>query len=211
MRSVGILSLLVGTAFVLGGAMTQEGLALFTSQATVTGNSFETAASFGSCTAGDTGFLNPMAEVADTGGDGDGFELNPTNAFADDAAFASNINGNGDRHRFYNYGVSIPAGCAIAGIEVRLDWWLDTTGGVNSMSAELSWDGGTSWTTAKTDAIETASQHTVILGGSADTWARTWAISDFSDANFRVRLISTGANARDFFLDWVPVTVYYVP
>ena len=209
MRRLSVLSFVGGLAFVVGAMTTQGGQALFTGLATVPDNNFTTAALF--CTAGDTGILNPTAEVADTGGDGDGFELNPTNAFADDAAFASNINGNGDRHRFYNYGISIPAGCAIAGIEVRLDWWLDTTGGVNSMSAELSWDGGTSWTTAKTDAIETASQHTVILGGSADTWARTWAISDFSDPNFRVRLISTGANARDFFLDWVPVTVYYGP
>ena len=49
-------------------------------------------------------------------------------------------------------------GCLISGIEVRLDWWLDRTTGTNSMSVELSWDGGASWTAMKTDTTETTSR-----------------------------------------------------
>ena len=185
--------------------------AIFVDNATVGSNTFTTAASF-PCTSGDTGFKNPTVQAADTGGDGDGFELNPANAFADDAAFASNRNGRGDRHRFYNYGFSIPSNCAIQGIKVRLDWWLDSTWDWNSMSVELSWDGGTSWTAAKTDSTETDTEHTAILGGSADTWGHPWSLAELSDANFRVRVISnSGQWSRDFFLDWVPVKVYYGP
>ena len=161
------------------------------------------------CIPGDTGFVSPSAEAFDTGGDGDGFELNATDAFADDAAFASNMNGSGDRHRYYDYGFSIPLGCAVSGIEVRLDWWLDDVNGNNSLEVELSWDGGTSWTAAKIDAQETTTEHTVILGGSVDDWGRTWSPADFNDANFRVRVTSQGNGQRDWFLEWVSVKVTY--
>lgn len=175
----------------------------------LSGNSTEASAKASSPVG--TGFLSPLAEAFDTGGDGDGFELNPTNAFADDAAFASNVNGSADRHRFYNYGFSIPGGSTINGIEVRLDWWLDSVSGANRMDVELSWDGGTTWTAAKADTQETTTEHTVTLGGSADTWGRTWSDTEFTNANFRVRMTSLGSGSRDFFLDWVPVQVTYTP
>jgi hypothetical protein len=115
--------------------------------------------------------LSPTAEAADTGGNGDGFESFPANDFTDDNNFASNDSQSlsGDRHRLYNYGFSIASGCVIQGIEVRLDWWLLNTDGDNSIDVELSWDSGNSWTAARTDSLETASEHTTILGGSADT------------------------------------------
>jgi hypothetical protein len=200
--------LAVVLAAVLGaGGFFVAWAATFTDQASVPGNTFATLP----CWTGDTGLLSPTGQATDTGGNGNGFELSPTNAFADGGDYASNMNGSGDRHRYRNYGFSISSGCAIEGIEVRLDWWLDATPGINSMDVELSWDGGTSWTTAKTDTQETTSEHTVVLGGSADTWGRTWSPAEFTDANFRVRVTSNGAAARDFFLDWVPVNVYYAP
>ena len=210
------LSLLLLLEVLIGAALSTDSVgALFTDTASVPGNTLTTAASFG-CTPGNTGFLSPTAEAADTGGDGDGFELNPTNAFADDTAFASNIDNQGaeggDRHRFYDYGFVISAGCAVEGIEVRLDWWIENLAGINSMSVELSWDGGTSWTAAKADPTETKTEHTAILGNPADTWGRSWTLTELSDANFRVRItcVSTN-NKRDYFLDWVPVKVYYGP
>ncbi len=33
--------------------------------------------------AADTGFASPSANASDTGGDGNGFETNPTNAYTD--------------------------------------------------------------------------------------------------------------------------------
>jgi hypothetical protein len=180
--------------------------ATFTDQASVPDNTFTTLA----CFTGDTGFTDPTATATDTGGDGDGFELNPTNAFSDGGGNATNENGADDRQRYYNYGFSISSDCAIEGIEVRLDWWLDDTIGTNSMSVELSWDGGTSWTAAKEDTQETTSEHSVVLGGPADTWGRSWSASELGDVNFRVRLTSSSTSGfRDFYLDWVPVKVYH--
>jgi len=208
--SLGWVILLALADGVLIGLLTATAaLALFTDTFDNTDNAFTTIA----CFTGDSGFKNPTVQAADTGGDGNGFELNPTNAFADASGYASNIDGPGDRHRFYNYGFSIASACAIQGIEVRLDWWLSSTFDTNSISVALSWDGGTSWTAVKTDTQETTSEHTVVLGSSTDTWGRSWTVSELSDANFRVRITCNCSGSfcsyRDYYLDWVPVKVYY--
>lgn len=162
------------------------------------------------------GWHSPSANIADSGGDGDGFEINPEKAYSDGGGDAKNYdNGTGgdltDRHIYYNYGFNIPSDSTIQGIEVRLDWSLDNVENENSMSVDLSWDGGTSWTGIKTDTTQTKKEHTFILGGTGDTWGRTWSADDFSNNNFRVRVhcYSDTEDNRDFFLDWVPVRVTY--
>ncbi|MBI1886016.1 MAG: hypothetical protein HYS09_06865 [Chloroflexi bacterium] len=171
-----------------------------------------------------TGFRNCTANAAVTtnSGDNDGFQLNPANACADDAAFAEDTNSSTgapdtctsttkDRHLFYNYGFSVPAGSTINGIEVRLDAWADATAGSPFMCVELSWDGGTSWTTSKTTATLGAAEATFTLGATTDNWGRTWSATEFSDANFRLRITNVATNAlRDFFLDRVAVQVTYI-
>lgn len=163
----------------------------------------------------DTGYRSPTASLVDAGGDGDGFELGRTRAYGNDARAAANLGGPGDRHRYFGYGFSIPAGSIIDGIRVRLDWWMGGAGGRNSLGVELSWDGGTNWTAMKTDAVEADNEHTAVLGGAADTWGRVWTADELSDANFSVRVTCNCSGGpecddRDFFLDWVPVNVYYV-
>ena len=216
---ISLILLLVGLVIVAAAPLANDGLASFTDQANVAGNAFGTDACFPN---NNTGLVKPSAEASDTGGDGDGFEVNPTNAFTDGGTdpnyFARSVDGENDRHRYYDYGFAIDSTCVIAGIEVRLDWWLSTTLDANSMSVELSWDGGTSWTAAKTDSVQSDSEHTTTLGGSADTWGHAWTVAELSNANFRVRLTSNCTDTifftcalRDFFLDWVPVKVHYGP
>jgi hypothetical protein len=168
-----------------------------------------------------TGFLSPSANAAQTSsaGDNNGFQTNPTNAHADDNLFAVDTNSgtnnntsctnNGkDKHIYYNYGVSLPAGATINGIEVRLDALADSTSGAPKMCVQLSWNGGTSWTSAKTTANLTTSAATYTLGGAADTWGRTWSVGDLSNGSFRVRIINVASStSRDFSLDWVAVQV----
>ena len=163
------------------------------------------------CVTGNTGYLSPTAHAADTGGDGDGFETNPTYAFDDDSVPASNVGGDGDRHRFSTYGMSLKSSCSVSGIEVKLDWWLSALGDGNSMDVELSWDNGASWTAAKTDALESTSERSVVLGSSSDAWGRTWASSEFADDLFLVRATTNGSGSPTYFLDWAPVKVYYTP
>lgn len=168
-----------------------------------------------------TGLKSPTTAAADTGGDGNGFQTNAANAFANDSVFAVDTDsGSGtattctstqkDRQRFYNYTLGVPSGATINGIEVRLDAKVDNTSGAPKMCVELSWDGGVTWTTAKTTATLTKSEVTYTLGNSSDTWGRTWTDTQLNNTNFRLRIINIASNtSRDFSLDWVAVNVHY--
>ncbi len=174
-------------------------------------------------TPSNTGLLSPATNAAQTtsAGDNNGYQTSPANANANDGLFAVDTNsGTGtstsctsnskDKHRFYDYNVSIPGGSTIVGIEVRLDAKVDSTSGAPKICVQLSWNGGTSWTTAKQTSTLTTAEATYTLGGAADTWGRTWGTADFSNTNFRVRVIDVSSStARDFSLDWVAVRVTY--
>jgi len=158
--------------------------------------------------AANTGYRNPTAnEVYTTG------FTNPDRAYGNDSSYASrDNNANGVAHVYRDYGFSIPADAVIQGIQVRLDWWMDSTSGTNSIRVYLSWDGGSSWTAYQSATTERISDNnpTDIAGDIDDTWGRAWSPSDFSNANFRVRLeLRTTDNSRDFRIDWVPVQVTY--
>lgn len=168
-----------------------------------------------------TGLRSPTANGAGPGGDGNGYQTNPTNAYGDDALYAvdtdsgnnnstSCANNGKDSHRFGNYGFTIPGGSAIRGIEVRLDALADSTSGAPKICVQLSWNGGSSWTAAKSTTTLGTTMQTFTLGSSADTWGRTWSVTNFSNTNFRVRVIDVSSDtARDFSLDWVAVRVHY--
>jgi hypothetical protein len=171
-----------------------------------------------------TGFLSPASNAAQTGGDGNGYEVSPGNAGADDGVFAQDVNsgtgtggsctGSGkDKHRFFDYSISVPNGAAIRGIEVRVDARADSSANSPKLCVQLSWDGGASWTSAKSTATLTTSEAVYVLGSATDTWGRTWTTAQLSNANFRVRVIDvangSGATNRDFSLDWVAVKVHF--
>jgi len=169
----------------------------------------------------DTGYLSPTAQAPGPGGDGNGFEVSPTNAFADDSLVAADMSSGTvgtlvctdparDDHDFFNYGVSVPTGSTITGIEVRLDAYVDLVKNSAAMCVQLSSDGGATWTAAKTTPGLTTSEAIYLLGGSTDTWGRTWTTTDLSNANFRVRITDIAtATVRNFSLDWAAVKVYY--
>jgi hypothetical protein len=172
-----------------------------------------------------TGFLSPSANAAQTSsaGDNNGYQTSPASAYANDSAVAIDTNSGTntntsctdsgkDNHRYYNYNLNIPATAVIQGIQVRLDARADAMGGSPKICVQLSWDGGTTWTTAKSTPTLSTTEATYTLGSIADTWGRTWASSNFSNANFRIRVIDVASNtSRDFFLDYVAVNVTYQP
>jgi len=89
---------------------------------------------------------------------------------------------------------------------------VDSTNGAPKTCVELSWDGGATWTAAKSTGTLATSEGSLIVGGAADTWSRTWSVGDLGDANFRVRLTNVASNtSRDFSLDQVAVRVRYQP
>lgn len=166
-------------------------------------------------------FRNPSAHAAQAGGDGNGYQTNPANAYTYDTAVAVDTNSgtntntsctnNGkDKHAFYNYGFSVPAGAAIKGIEVKLNARADSTSGGPKICVQLSWDGGRTWTVTRNTPTLTKTLADYTLGGAADTWGRAWNETNLSDANFRVRIINVASNiSRDFSLNNVAVKVTY--
>jgi hypothetical protein len=172
-----------------------------------------------------TGFLSPSASAAQTSsaGDNNGYETSPANVYANDTAVATDINSGTntntscankgkDKHSYTNYHFNIPAAAVIQGIEVRLDARADATSGAPKICVQLSWDGGTTWTKAKSTTSLSITEATYTLGSLSDRWGRIWTPGNFSNANFRLRVINVASNAsRDFLLDYVSVNVTYQP
>jgi len=173
----------------------------------------------------DTGQEPCVTTSADTGGDGDGYETSPANLCADDSVVgpdantgtagrsASCANAANDRHRFQGFAFGLPGSVSsVSGIEIRIDEALNNNGGTSNLCVELSWDGGTNWTTAKTVTLSGAAEATYLFGGTADTWGHTWTASQLSTANFRVRVTdATTQNTKDYKMDYLAARVVYVP
>jgi hypothetical protein len=165
------------------------------------------------------------SNAADTGGNGNGYEVSPSNACGDDAATASDVNTNTnaivsctnagkDRHRFWDFSLGVPASVtSVNGIEVRLDEGMNNNGGTNQVCVELSWDGGTTWTTPKAQPLTAGAVITTyILGAANDTWGRSWSGANLSNANFRVRLTDvTSQPNKTFILENLAIQVTYTP
>jgi hypothetical protein len=168
-----------------------------------------------------TGWLSPSANSVLTGGDNNGYEVNPTYAYADDGLFAvDNNSGTGtstsctatgkDKHGFFNFGINLPGLAIVQGIEIRLDALVDSTANSPRICVQLSWNGGSNWTAAKATTTLSTVEQTYILGGPNDLWGRSWALSQLSNANFRVRVINVANSAaRDFSLDWIAARITY--
>jgi hypothetical protein len=162
-------------------------------------------------------FRSPTADLADEGGDGDGFETAAASAHADDDASAVDEDGGTapasscasserDKHRFSGFGFGATAETSVLGIEVRLDARVDATEGESKMCVELSPDGGDTWTEARSTTALGTDMATYVLGGPADTWGRTWTASQLEDTRFRVRVTNVAeSTSRDFSLEWVAV------
>jgi hypothetical protein len=169
-----------------------------------------------------TGTRDCTSDAADTGGDGNGYQTDPGRACADgggDAVDTKSGSGSStsctspqkDRHRFWGYAFGLPDSVSsIDDIEVRLDAWVDSLAGSTFMvCAELSWDGGTTWTAPQSVDLTSASEQTYLLSG---LWGRTWTPSELGSASFRLRLTDVSNNVnRDFHLDFAGVAVTYAP
>lgn len=168
---------------------------------------------------------------ADTSGAGDnnGYQSSPARACVNDSSFTVDTDsGSGgtqscgtgatpdaakDRHRWWGFALGLPGSISsIDGIRVRTDLRLDGIVGAHNLCAQLSWDGGATWTAIKTQAITVATETTYIFGSTSDTWGRSWTAAQFSTTNLRVRIIdASSVTTRDFSLDYLAVSVTYTP
>jgi hypothetical protein len=167
----------------------------------------------------------PASNSADTGGNGDGYESTPTNACASDGSLATDAstgstghsttcaNVANDRHRFWGYAFGLPGSVSsVDGITVRADMGMNNNGGTSAVCVELSWDGGTTWTSPKSFALGATAITTYTLGSTSDTWGNAWTAAQLGAASFRVRLTDATSQAnKTYRLDYLAVTVQYTP
>ena len=170
-----------------------------------------------------TSFRPCSASAPGSGGDNNGFEYYAWDACSDGGNYARDINSGTtsvssctssghDRHVFYGFANNIPPSARILGIQVLLDAWVEATYGSPSFCVELSWNGGASWTSPRTTYMLSETEERRTLGGSSDTWGRSWTGAEASGDNLRIRITSNAAIAlRDFYLDYVAINVTYAP
>lgn len=165
--------------------------------------------------------MSPSAQAADSGGDGNGYQVNPVNAFGDDGLYAVDSDSGTsismdpndagkDRHIYQDYGLALSSGAVITGIEVSLQAKVDATKNTPLIYVQLSFDGGLTWTTMQATPYLTKTETTYVLGSLTDTWGHTWSAAELNDSNFRIRIINVSSSTlRDFSLDQVAVRVTY--
>ncbi len=152
----------------------------------------------------DTGFKSPSA----TGDDYNQWS-SPTSAYTSDNSRAKEDR-NAQQQDWYNFDFGLPAGNKINGIEVQVEGHNGLE--ANGVDIELSWDGGSSYTSSGKGAIWPISGSDSIqtFGEAADTWGRTWTDSELSNANFRVKLNKKGSeDYYEFNVDHIQIKIYH--
>jgi len=163
-----------------------------------TGTGFFLGASGGTPT--NTGYKSPAAT-----GESYNDWTTPTNAYSSNNTYAVSVYP--QNQDYYNFSLidSIDASADIEGIEVAVEWKKSGAGSA-TLYGYLSWNGGSSWTSGISISTDSTSDVTQTMGGSANEWGRTWTRTEFSNANFRLRLDNNGGTAN---VDHIQVKVYY--
>lgn len=158
------------------------------------------------------------SSVAGSGGDGNGYETNRSNLWgAPNGTVAADVNSGRSNStsctssrrdsEVASYAVS-GVGSTVVGIQVQLTGRVSSASSSPRWCVQLSWDGGSSWTTGKTTSNLTTTLATYSLGSTSDTWGHAWTAAQLGAANFRVRIIDLASStARTFYLDSVGVSV----
>jgi hypothetical protein len=164
---------------------------------------------------GNTDWQNPALSVAG------GLWTNPNNAFSDNNLYATETTNN-EIQQWTTFDLQglIPASGVIDGLEVRLTD-VSLTGGDDTncrVRVQTSWNGGTTWSSnVPTDPLSAIVNDDRTVGSNSSTamWGgHSWDRTDFSNANFRVRLtwldgIANCPAALGVQLDRLEVRVQY--
>jgi len=147
----------------------------------------------------DTGFQEPSAHGSVFAGYTD-----PGNVYdGDDGTYAYAAMSADAEEDYYNYGFSTECMQSIDGIEVIVCVAAVDGGSAfkYTYNARLSWDGDNSWASWKATADDIPGDGTwttKTLGGSNDTWGRTWSPSELSNSNFRVDILGEHSSYTDY-------------
>ena len=136
----------------------------------------------------------------------------------DGSSWTKGTDGNDEITNWSNsFGVQTTAGTPVPRVTQMYVVVNYSTNSSCKLGVALSWDGGTTWTSEKQTLNFTGTEATYKLGNSTDNWGRTttpWAVSDFSNDNFRARVhaINSGSGCQSTdtdHLDWLRLNVSY--
>lgn len=116
----------------------------------------------------------------------------------------------GDEQGYSEFGFSVDESAVVTGIEVRVLASSDDDEDCE-LHVRLSWNDGGDYTDPRIVEL-TNLQETHAVGGSEDTWERSWVPSDFDDDDFVVKITNVDATSCDppnTFLDLIEVNVYF--
>jgi hypothetical protein len=151
----------------------------------------------------DTGLKSPSA----TGEDYNQWS-NPTNAYSSNNVYTVSTITN-EKQDYYNFTFGITSSATIDGIEVRIEA-SENFGGTTIVGVELSYNGGTNYTSTGYNTGDlTSTDTTYTLGGSTNTWGRTWTDTELGNTNFRLRINTNNPGFYNPKVDHIQVIVYY--
>src|SRR3989344_4731924 len=141
---------------------------------------------------------------------GTGTYTNPDNGFSSNGSYATKADSTSGSQVYESFGIADLSGKVVQGILVKNEAKVSGDGGSRAeYTIELSWDGGTSWTTAKRAFIYTTADLTQLHGG-ADAWSHTFIAGELTNSNFKVRVSNDFASGfEDASIDYVSVQVFY--
>jgi len=124
--------------------------------------------------------------------------------------------GNSGRHNLAvatlnNYTFGIPSGATIDGIEINTEFSTSSAAQIATLQISLSWNNGTNYTATKSDTVTgSTTDKNSTLGGSTDTWGRSWTDSELADGTFLVKVEGkSNAGGTSCRLDFLQIKVYY--
>ncbi|HUJ79293.1 MAG TPA: LamG-like jellyroll fold domain-containing protein [Nitrospiria bacterium] len=139
---------------------------------------------------------------------------NPNNAFASDDAYATTTNSTNAHEDYGSFNFSGLTNQVIDGILVQAEAHVSSTAALAQYTVQLSWDGGTSWTTAKA-AFQQDTTDRVESYGGADGWSHAFVPTELTGtcgvvSCFQVRIQNSFASGtNDAFVDHVTAQVFY--
>lgn len=138
-----------------------------------------------------------------------GTYTNPNNAFSSNDLYATTVNLPTASQIYESFGIADLTDNTIDGILVQVEAKVNSTTDRSEYTIELSWDGGTTWTTLKRAFQFPIADSTHCYGG-ADAWSHTFIPSELTNINFKVRISNDFTSAtNDASVDCISVQIFY--
>ena len=162
----------------------------------------------------DTGWQ--FAGTGGTDGSGDRSWVNTGNITADDASYAQVTNVDAEQTSNFlvgsNFGLSVPSGATIDGIQIRYEWYGGSTRTCEVNSQRLRKAGVVSGTGQAGPGSAPFTPTVVTIGGASDLWGTTWSSSDVNNSGFgfQVDIEETmDDDNNEVYVDYIQVKVHY--